>query len=387
MSALACPLCGQQVPATRQGMARHQRADGALCPPEAAAGLNTPAFGCLAYVASVVAGIGSTSWTVFWVCLAAASGAVVWKAGFSPAARVAAADRRAIEVVERAAAGAASVTPPARDIESEARQLLAELPPLGATIEDSIAACVARLRRWDSKPLEVRFTKLARAHVAADEWILGVATGPERGTGNASQALVIVTDRAVVVKDRDVVYRDEAPDTQPGEYGFLGSGPRVFTFSDNHGLDVALAAREFAAAKRRTVAVPSGRPPERLLREARDGELVAVEWMRYLGFEDAAATPVGADGGIDVTSARAVAQVKMEAKATGRPVVQQLHGVAVNEGKTGVFFSLAGYTPQARTWAQTSGTVLFRFDLQGAAEPVNALAHELLAAADARSAR
>ncbi|MFD8421640.1 hypothetical protein [Streptomyces sp. NPDC059466] len=87
-----------------------------------------------------------------------------------------------------------------------------------------------------------------------------------------------------------------------------------------------------------------------------------------------------------MTSSRAVAQVKMEAKPTGGPVVQQLHGVCVHEGKAGNF-SLAGYTPQALTWAETSGTVLFRFDYQGSPEPVNATAHELLAAADTRTRR
>lgn len=63
--------------------------------------------------------------------------------------------------------------------------------------------------------------------------------------------------------------------------------------------------------------MPSGRPPERLIREARDAELIAAEWMRYLGFADAVATPVGADGGIDVVSARAVAQGRSSPPGSG----------------------------------------------------------------------
>ncbi|MDX2934453.1 restriction endonuclease [Streptomyces ipomoeae] len=384
MSTLACPLCGQQVAATRQGMARHQRTDGEPCPPENSAAISTPTLGCAAMAASVVVAMVSTSWAVLWVCLFASLGAVVWRAGFSPAARVAAADQRAIQAVVDGAASTAR-TVPVRDLAQEAKRLLEELPPLGATVEDAIAACMARLRPFDPQPLEVRFTKLARAHVAADEWILGLAVGAASGpSGSGAGPLAIVTDRALVVKDRDVVYRDAHPEIQPGEYGFLASGARTFHFASNHGLEAALAARELAATTRRTAPVPAGRPPERLIREARDAELIAAEWMRYLGFTDAVVTPVGADGGIDVVGADAVAQVKLEGKATGRPTVQQLHGVAVHEGKTGVFFSAAGYTPQARTWAQTSGTVLFRFDRQGAVEPVNAVAHELLAAADAR---
>ncbi|MGW3938363.1 restriction endonuclease [Streptomyces phaeochromogenes] len=386
MSTVACPLCGQQVTATRQGMARHQRSGGEPCLPDSSVAINTPAFGCAAVAASVVAAVASASWTVLWVCLLTSLGAVVWKANFSTAARVATADQRAIQAVNEGAASA-DATPPVRDIPQEARRLLEELPPLGSTIEDAVAACMARLRPFDPQPLAVRFTRLARAHVAADEWILGLAVGSERGSSNNSQPLVIVTDRALVVKERDVVYRDDAPTIDPGQYGFLASGARTFPFASNHGLEVALAARKLAASSRRTAPVPSGRPPERLIREARDAELIAAEWMRYLGFDDAVATIVGTDGGIDVVSARAVAQVKLEGKATGRPVVQQLHGVAVREDKIGVFFSAAGYTPQARTWAQTSGTVLFRFDHQGAVEPVNVVAHELLAAADASCQR
>ncbi|MFF6783040.1 restriction endonuclease [Streptomyces sp. NPDC012510] len=386
MSRLVCPLCGQQVAATRQGMARHQRPDGASCPPDGGGAISAPVLGCGAVAASVVAAVVSGSWAVLWVGLLASLGVVVWRANFSTTARVAAADRDAVRVVADGAASA-HATPPVRDVGEDAERLLEELPPFGSTVEDAVAACMARLGPFDPQPLTVRFTKLARAHVAADEWILGLAIGPGQDASDSGRSLAIVTDRALVVKDRDVVYRDDAPEIQPGAHGFLASGARTFPFSTNHGLETAVAARELAASSRRTATVPSGRPPERLIREARDAELIAAEWMRYLGFADAVATPVGADSGIDVVSARAVAQVKLEGKPTGRPTVQQLHGVAAHEGKTGVFFSAAGYTPQARTWAGTSGTLLFRFDRQGGVEAVNSVAHDLLAEADARGGR
>ena len=387
MSRLACPLCGQQVAATRQGMARHQRADGTPCLPDdgAATTIGTPALGCGAVALSVLAAVVFGSWPVLWLGLLASTGAIVWRANLSTAARVAAADRRAVQAVAEGAAMAAT-GPPRRDVEADAERLLEELPPLGSTVEDAIGACMDRLRPFDPQPLAVRFTKLARAHVAADERILGLAVGPGEGPSGSGQVLAVLTDRALVVKDRDVIYRDDAPETRPGAQGFLASGPRVFSFFANHGLETAVAARELAASTPGGPVAPSGRPPERLIRDARDAELIAAEWMRHLGFTDAVATPVGADGGIDVVSARAVAQVKLEGKPTGRPTVQQLHGVAALENKTGVFFSAAGYTPQARTWAQTSGTLLFRFDRQGAVEAVNAVAHELLAEADARGA-
>ncbi|WP_181724509.1 restriction endonuclease [Nocardia gipuzkoensis] len=48
----------------------------------------------------------------------------------------------------------------------------------------------------------------------------------------------------------------------------------------------------------------------------------AAQHMRALGFPDAKVTPRGADGGIDGTSSRAIAQVKWHTAPTGRPDVQ-----------------------------------------------------------------
>ncbi|MDT0213928.1 restriction endonuclease [Rothia sp. ARF10] len=129
---------------------------------------------------------------------------------------------------------------------------------------------------------------------------------------------------------------------------------------------------------RKTVKAAAARPAPRLIRTARDAELVAAEWMTHLGFTHVTTTPVGADGGIDVTSDEAVAQVKAESIPTGRPKIQQHHGVAVSHSKTAIFFSLAGYTPQARTYAEANGIVLFTFDLQGQPEPVNPAAYTLI---------
>lgn len=117
-------------------------------------------------------------------------------------------------------------------------------------------------------------------------------------------------------------------------------------------------------------------PEPSLIRNPRDAELVAVEWMRFWGFDDAKATPVGADEGIDVVSETAVAQVKAHMVPIGRPDLQNLAGVAAVEGKTALFFALNGYTAQAIQWADRAKMALFTFDLQGAPEPVNNIARE-----------
>jgi hypothetical protein len=124
---------------------------------------------------------------------------------------------------------------------------------------------------------------------------------------------------------------------------------------------------------------PVDAPKSRLIRSYRDAELVAAEWLDHFGLGPCRLTPPGPDGGIDVESLLVVAQVKMEALPTRRPVIQQLFGVAAAERKTGAFFSLAGYTPDAATWAHHAGLALFRFDLQGVPKPVNAAARTMAA--------
>jgi hypothetical protein len=100
--------------------------------------------------------------------------------------------------------------------------------------------------------------------------------------------------------------------------------------------------------------------------------------MRSIGFLDASLTGFGADGGIDVRSSWGVAQVKAEMKPVGRPAVQQLAGVASVEGCDALFFSLAGFTPDAIEWADRAGVALFRFDLQGDPTAVNPAAVSLV---------
>jgi hypothetical protein len=105
--------------------------------------------------------------------------------------------------------------------------------------------------------------------------------------------------------------------------------------------------------------------------------------MRWLGFPDAQASPVGPDGGIDVSSKQAVGQVKDYGKPIGRPELQQHLGVAVGEGgKLPVFFARSGYTNQALEWGNERDMPLYEFDLAGSWAPSNS-AGELLWSAGA----
>lgn len=102
-------------------------------------------------------------------------------------------------------------------------------------------------------------------------------------------------------------------------------------------------------------------------------EELAAEHMRQRGFTDARRTPPGVDAGVDVTAARAVAQVKYQQSAVGGPVVQQLRGAA-HGTEHALFYASGGYTAAAVAAADASGVALFTFTTSNEVLPVNAAA-------------
>ncbi|WP_159049065.1 restriction endonuclease [Streptomyces sp. NRRL B-3648] len=287
---------------------------------------------------------------------------------------------------ERQDALAREAAEAARELQRAVRQLLDGLPERGTPQDEAIAYCLSRTGAAGDPRVRAEAERLARRYLAVDERILCVAQAVATGTGKR-RALLVLTDRAAAVSDRGTSYRYD-PDANDVTEGWgLQVGELLFSFLDNPRLPIALAAREEAAALAAPASPPAGRPEPRLIRTARESELVAVDWMRYLGFTDAVATPVGADEGIDVISGRGLAQVKMEGSRTTRPIVQQLHGVATAKEKKALFFSMAGYTPPALAWASEHGIALFQYDRQGTPQAVNTPALRLLETADARASQ
>lgn len=120
------------------------------------------------------------------------------------------------------------------------------------------------------------------------------------------------------------------------------------------------------------------KPRERLLKNWEDAEKVARDWMEYFGFSDAKCNPKkGSDGGIDIHSSKAIAQVKFHGSKTPRPELERLHSAMLITRKTGLFFSLSGYGKPAIEFANSQGIALFEFNLQGVPTPVNANAMKL----------
>jgi len=109
-----------------------------------------------------------------------------------------------------------------------------------------------------------------------------------------------------------------------------------------------------------------------------EAESLAAAHMRTIGFEDAATTRSGADGGLDVVARDGVAQVKHYSEApVGSPAVQRLAGAAHGH-RQALFYALTGYTPAALGYAETAGIALFTYDLGGDVSPVNEAANRFI---------
>ncbi|MFJ9076077.1 hypothetical protein ACIRO3_12590 [Streptomyces sp. NPDC102278] len=117
------------------------------------------------------------------------------------------------------------------------------------------------------------------------------------------------------------------------------------------------------------------------IRTGRDAVVTAALYLRWLGFRDVRRpdgppTPAAA---VDLRAPGVVAQVDPTTAPAGLRAVEcvWLNGLTVSAAS--VYFSLAGYTTEARERADHLGIPLFVMDLTGMPQPVNDPADRLIA--------
>jgi hypothetical protein len=120
------------------------------------------------------------------------------------------------------------------------------------------------------------------------------------------------------------------------------------------------------------------KPPKMSIENWKDAEAFAEKYMRWLGFSDAKVTSEGSDEGKDVDSRQAVAQVKDMGTGVGRPMLQQIHGVAAGEGKIPMFFARS-YAATSKNYGEVHGIALFEFNLKGEVKAVSSRAKKMIA--------
>lgn len=115
-----------------------------------------------------------------------------------------------------------------------------------------------------------------------------------------------------------------------------------------------------------------------VIRTARDAVSTAALYLRWLGYRDVVQPEVRPSSRIDLRAAGLVAQVDATTRPTTLRDVECLWLNALNASVSGVLFSLAGYTDEARSRADGLVIPLFVLDLTGTPQPVNGPADELI---------
>ncbi|MFF8265423.1 hypothetical protein [Streptomyces virginiae] len=116
------------------------------------------------------------------------------------------------------------------------------------------------------------------------------------------------------------------------------------------------------------------------IRTARDAVATAALYLRWLGFQDVR-QPDGRpipSAAVDLRAPGLVAQVDPTTAPAGLRAVECVWLNGLTASATSVYFSLAGYTADARSRADDLGIPLFVMDLTGMPQPVNDPADELV---------
>jgi hypothetical protein len=122
---------------------------------------------------------------------------------------------------------------------------------------------------------------------------------------------------------------------------------------------------------------PSRRPFQPVtIRTARDAVTAAAVYLRWLGYKDIRRADQRPTTGIGIAAHGLLAQIDPTVRPASLRDVECLWLTAMTESASCVYFSLAGYAPDARARADTLGVPLFVLDLTGTPQPVNALADE-----------
>lgn len=126
--------------------------------------------------------------------------------------------------------------------------------------------------------------------------------------------------------------------------------------------------------------IPLGpRPAPAQAMSWREAEQVCAAWLLWLGCPGVQVTQSTRDGGVDLRSEGAVAQVKLQLQTVAPAPVRALYGVAVAEGSVGIFFSSSSFSIAAKAFADQVGMPLLRFSPETATlRAESAAAHGLL---------
>ncbi|MQY14131.1 hypothetical protein SRB5_42930 [Streptomyces sp. RB5] len=114
------------------------------------------------------------------------------------------------------------------------------------------------------------------------------------------------------------------------------------------------------------------------IRTARDAVTAAAQYLKWLGYGDVTQSDDRPASGIDIRGNGVLAHVDPTTAPTPLREIECLWLNGLNQSSIAVFFSLAGYTRDARGRADALHIPLYVMDLTGTPQPVNDPADELV---------
>ncbi len=105
--------------------------------------------------------------------------------------------------------------------------------------------------------------------------------------------------------------------------------------------------------------------------------VLLLRLLRWLGYQDIRRADQRPPSGIGLAARGLLAQVDPTVRPASLRDVECLWLTAMTESAHCVYFSLAGYTTEARARADALGVPLFVLDLTGTPQPLNSPADEL----------
>ncbi|AOR37015.1 hypothetical protein BFF78_10225 [Streptomyces fodineus] len=222
-------------------------------------------------------------------------------------------------------------------------------------MDPSAAPAVAAHRAWDDEWISVPCAACGRP---------GHWPQPELGCpcGTVLRIPVATTPPA------DSGKRSAMADTSPMDSGMQSTGSGMQ--STDNGIPSPDSDTQSAETAPRT---PAHRPafPPRAIRTARDAVTVAALYLRWLGYRDIRRADQRPPNGIGLAAHGLLAQVDPTVRPAAARDVECLWLTAMTESADCAYFSLAGYTDDARACAHTLAIPLFVLDLAGVPQPAN----------------
>ena len=242
-----------------------------------------------------------------------------------------------------------------------------------------------RHRTWAGSWVEVRCPACGRSK----EW-----PQPELGCGCGTllRMPVVPPQPGPVSGERSDASPGAAPEAAPdgaGEDTPHGQRPQPHGTHGTHGpqpgpenppVDMDAPSASGAPPAAASVKAHGTRPAFRpvTIRTAHDARTAAAEYLRWLGFPEVLVTEKRPSSGVDVRGAGIIAHVDPTTAPTTLREVETLWLNGLNEEVATACFSLAGYSREARTRADSLSVPLFVLDLTGMPQAVNDPADELI---------